>query len=257
MEPEECRNYLSDLFFDADQGVDRFIARTGASLGKAYRNGVMWFHVHFATNAAQYCSVFKRNPGANFHWAGHAEHDALRKPGRNRQECERRASDANRGFGQGIVLVKVAEFVEKPKRMTPTEIPSMVWLRPLNDCLIIRREMSHHFDPSFGVGKFSTLTSSPEVNRELGPVGAFGETFRQLSNGNIEHRPEQDCNCANLDIPLWIGRAADDEAYDLVKSVRIILKPHSVEVGCDASFDSRTQVGDFVISDAELENGAV
>ena len=200
VKPEECRNYLADLFFEADEGADRFIARTGASLCKAYRNGVLWFHVHFATNAAQYCSVFKRSPGAKFHWADN--HDT----GRNRKE-QRRTSDANRGLGQGIVLVKVAEFVEKPKRMAPTEIPSMVWLRPLDECLLVRRIMSDEFSPTIAldVGGLSVPTSFPEENRKLRSAGALCEAEGQLSNSDVEYRSKQYGNQANLDIPLWIG----------------------------------------------------
>jgi hypothetical protein len=157
------------------------------------------------------------------------------------------------------VLVKVAEFVEKPKRMTPAEIPSMVWLRPLDECLLVRRIMSDEFSPTIalGVGGLSAPMSFPEENRKLRLSGALCEAERQLSNSDVEYRSEQYGNQANLDIPLWIGGAADDEAYDFVRSVGIILKPHGVEIGCDTSFDSRTQVSDFVISDVEFENGAV
>jgi hypothetical protein len=207
VKPVEIRDYLADLFFDADEGVDRFLARTGASLCKAYRNGVVWFHLHFATEAAQYCSVFKRNPGAKLHWAAHGDNAAADEPGGSSQDLECRASDVDRGFGQGVVLVKVAELLEKPKRMTPTEIPSMVWLRPLDDCLLIRRKKSDEFSPSIApvVDTFSSLTSLasfPEEDRELRPIGAIRETPGQFGNSDIEDRSKLHGNRANLDIPL-------------------------------------------------------
>lgn len=259
MKPEEGRNYLADLYFDADEGADRFVSRTGASLGKAYRDGLLWFDVHFATDAAQYCSVFKRHPGANLHRTAHCEHAALHDSSRSGENGELRAPDANRGFGQGVVLVKVAKFAEKPKRMTMAKIPSMVWLRPLDDCSLIRRKMSDHFGSpgTLNEGVVSALTRLPQENRKLGSPGALGDAFGNLSESDIKYRPKQNGNQTNFHIPLWIGGAADDQAYDLVRSVRIILKSHSVALGHDTCFDSRAQLRDFLISDMKLEDGAV
>ncbi len=100
MKPEKLSDYLSDLFFHAREGVDRFITRTGAPFYKAYRDGVVWFHIHFATNAAEYCAVFKRNPGAEFHATG--------VTARNGGEQISRAANRHGGLGQGIMLVSVA-----------------------------------------------------------------------------------------------------------------------------------------------------
>ena len=100
MKIEELNDYLSDLFFNAREGVERFITRSGAPFYKAYRDGVVWLDIHFATNATEYCAVFKRNSGAEFHAAG--------VTGRNGGEQISRATNRHGGLGQGIMLVSVA-----------------------------------------------------------------------------------------------------------------------------------------------------
>ena len=56
-----------------------------------------------------------------------------------------RPGDRGRYIRDDVVFVSVAQLVQKPKRMPPTEIPSMVWLRQLNDYLVVSRKMPDSF----------------------------------------------------------------------------------------------------------------
>lgn len=99
----KIRNYSSNLCFDASEGVDCLFTRSGTSFCKAYRDRVVWFHIHFVTNASEYCCVLKRNSSAKFHATG--------VTARNGEQV--RAAFYRHGcFGQGVVLVCVTSFMK-------------------------------------------------------------------------------------------------------------------------------------------------
>ncbi|MCX7424915.1 MAG: hypothetical protein NTW96_04715 [Planctomycetia bacterium] len=246
MKHQELCDYLSDLFFNAREGVDRFITRSGAPFYKAYRDGVVWFHIHFATNAAEYCAVFKRNACPEFHAAGVTEW--------NGREQISRAPNRHGGFGTGIVLGSVAQLVKNPKRVTPTEIPSMIWLRPLDDCLIARSQVGNTSGSAVGKSGPSSSVRSIDKDRKLGLPRPARSPSGQLGNGDVKNRSKRNGKLANLNIPLWVGRLADDEAYELVRATRLILKPDSVEIRFDDTVDVPAQLIEFVVSDTEREN---
>jgi hypothetical protein len=250
MNHQEINDYLSDLFFNAREGVDRFITRSGAPFYKAYRDGVVWFHIHFATDAAEYCAVFKRNACAEFHTAGVAE--------RNGREQKGRAANRHGSLGQGVMLVSVAQLVKKPKRVPPTEIPSMVWLRPLDDCLLVRSEVADESDSVSGESAAPTFSVCPvDKNRELRLLRSSGSSPGQFGYGDVKNRSKQNGKSANLDVPVWIGGLADDEAYKLVRATRLVLKSDRIEFGFDESAEIAGQLMQFTVSDAELENGVI
>ena len=110
----------------------------------------------------------------------------------------------------------------------------MIWLRPLDDCLIFRSQVGNDSGAVSGKSSCpSSVVRSVDLDWKTGLLRSAGSPSGQFGDGDIKDRTKHNGNLANFDIPFWIGRPADDEAYELVCATRLILKSDSVEIRFD------------------------
>ena len=134
----------------------------------------------------------------------------------------------------------------------------MIWLRPLDDCLIFRSQVGNDFGAASGKSSCpSSVVRSVDKDRKTGLLRSAGSPSGQFGDGDVKNRSKQNGKPANLDIPIWVRRLADNEAYELVCATRLILKSDGVEIRFDEIVDVSAQLIEFIVSDTELENGVV
>jgi hypothetical protein len=217
-----------------------------ASVGERYRNHDLRMHVYTVGvgSLSKYCAIFEyfplsppENEFSTVKVVPGADHRPSYPPG---------SHNLNEP-----VLIRVVEFFEPIEGVVKTATPSLVWLQPLNECLMFISKTLNHLapiTPSFdefafaAYWKFKLLGQSlmkgnrcalDQKDRELGEAcNCVGFQQRQLMNQSIEGRTEIVGDVSDADSPIkgWSG-AIYAEAVAAISSLRIQLRPDNLVIG--------------------------
>jgi hypothetical protein len=248
----------ADFFLDAPESAAHFFARNrSATMSKAYRNGVLWLHFHISGEFGKHCIVLKRHVAVDFE----PRHPATRVC---RGEGVCLTSDNSNGERDDIVLVGVVQFMKKPKGVLPSEIPSAAWLRPLDDCLIRQGQVVNSLSPLLGeaadeavVAGALTNCCSTRKNRKLNKFGPRGTLKGKPEDGDVECRSKIVGDLADPNTPSRIRESGDRQAREFVGCINVVFEDNTIRFQVPEAIKLPVQLLDFIVSDKELEDGAV
>ena len=212
-----------DLVRHADQRTNDWKTFYGvATVAEAYLRGDSGLHLHVVfhpgsqppvNNRVKHCNTTGRQ-GRNFSDLGiqFQRHPWLNAAATSPDSTHLVTSDGSRDDGEQAVFVGIVQLRKKKKGVTPTPVPSLVWLKRLDACperlfdtfegvqpvLATRppetRDEVSTRPPSFGV--------SNKIDGESGSVIGWGEFQNsKLPGQSVEGRPEIVDNLADKNTP--------------------------------------------------------
>ncbi|MCH8296548.1 MAG: hypothetical protein IH873_00640 [Chloroflexi bacterium] len=136
----------------------------------------------------------------------------------------------------GAVFIGIVQLRKKKKGITPTPVPSLVWLKQLDACPkspvdALKESQSTSFPPEMGDGvstRTLSLGVSNEINGECGvPVWCSGTQQCKLPGQSIKSGAKVVGNFANDDSPIiW----KDERA---IVNAQIVMSGLAIEIGYD------------------------
>ena len=222
-------NNLRDILGDDAEGIDySFALDFWTSIPERYKWDELRGHAHATGGLAEFCAVFQYLARGNC--KGMLE--AVSPSSGERAHSSLRANNLYKPM-----FVRIIDLMEPPQGALPSTSSSLVWLQPLDLCLMAVLKIANHTAPVSEFHAFKAgnplLGCSDQENRELGVAcGCFGFQKRQLIHHPIEGRPKIMDNLPNPNSPTGVRwRAANMYAINVISSLRIELRPDDLIVG--------------------------
>ena len=130
------------------------------------------------------------------------------------------------------MFVGVVDLMEEPKRVSP-RVPSVIWLRSLNHCLLQRGEVSNQpLPPASEALKGIVDWESRAVIRGSSPFQG------KLPNQIIQSRPQGMAKLADQEAPFVGGSLRNGGCDEIITSVSVSINSDSVRVVFAHPFDA-------------------
>ena len=243
-----------------------------ASIGERYHRHDIRIHVHMVGNLSEYCAIFEYHSMPR----PKDERDFITttpRAGNDRPCCP----PAPHNLYEPM-LIRIIDFFEPDEGIVKTATPSLVWLQPLNECLMIQAKIANHATtvasplsqlPSLSSREFKLARQfvaegfrcpPDQKDRELGMAcNCVGVQQCHLVDQSVEGRTEIVRDFADADAPIkrW-GGAIYMDAIAAVSSLRIQLRPKNLIIGFKrVGFANQFESVDFTFCTPYLEARAI
>ena len=240
-----------------------------ATIGECYRRNDIRIHMHVSGGCADFCAIFQ--------YAGKCRTNmrpVIACPKETRTSSNLSTYDLNKPM-----LVSIVDLVEPPEgtivsvrdsvsRFEMRAVLSMVWLQPLDECLMFREEVANHATAVSTSHSFEVMNEffrppmhlfrgTPEFKyRKLGiACGCVGILQSKSIDQTVQSRPEIVGNFSDVNTPLgrrW--QTVYAHAKDVFLRLRIELRPDDLITGISLErFLSQSESLDFRFCTSYLE----
>ncbi len=231
----ETLDNLINLFGDDAERVNHGLPPDcWTPLRERYANNDVRIHMHVLGGLEDFCAIFqylrpkvKLPIGARKLWA---------YPGSvSSGHCDELDSSAN--YKQQPMFISIVYFLEPEERVGSAQlvVPALVWLQPLNYCLMFRAQLANHTsaitephalemgdDPLASSDRLVGAHADEEYRELAGVCRCFDIQQGQLINEAIQSRAQIVGDFTNPDTPIKIGwERAYSRAIDVISSLRI------------------------------------
>ena len=243
-----------------------------ASIGERYHRQDIRTHVHMVGNLSEYCAIFE------YHSMPRPKDERdfiaiIPRAGNGRPTCPPAPDNLYEPM-----LIRIIDLFEPNEGVVKTATPSLVWLQPLNECLMFISKTLNHLapvTPSFDEFAFAASwkfkligqsfvegngCSPNQKDWELGKAcNCVGFQQRQLMHQSIEGRTEIVGDLAYADTPIkgWSETIYAD-AIAAVSSLRIQIRPENTVIGSQhEGVANQSESLDFTFCTPYLEARAI
>ena len=241
----EILDNVRDIIGDNAKGVNYSLTLDfWTSIPERYKRDELRIHLHVKGSFAVFCAIFQ--------YVARGDIEGIIEMFPPTASDRRHSRFCPEDLNQPM-LVRVIDLMEPPQGAAPSPFPALVWLQPLDACLMFRAEVVNHVAsiPSpldcltvgvngplelmvHGIAKWESRPT-PQENRKLlagVPCRCFGVQGGELVNETIESGPEIMGHLSDPDSPVGVGWGAlNAHAIDIFASLRIELRPDDVILG--------------------------
>lgn len=222
---------------------DSLILNGFTSLPERYKRGEIRIHMHARSSLEDYCAIFKHYESGAAH-VGDAGH---RIAPMSIGECARFSPNDL----EQPMLVSVVKLLQEIESVAPAiscqsmAVPALVWLQPLDACLMLRANAMNHGASTSKVHSFKVwdqqtpslprsqlLSPTDEEDRELADIcRCFAIQQYELIHKTIKSRAEVVGNFTDVDAPIRVWLAAYANAIRIFSRRDVELRPDELIIG--------------------------
>jgi hypothetical protein len=227
----ETRNNITNVFRDAAKGIaDSAFFDDFASLPERYKRDDVRIHMHVRGELTEFCAIFQYHDRKGLMGNG-ASFRIPQASGYKSRLCSNHLYKP--------MLVSVVYFMEHPQEVSASASTALVWLQPLNECLMFRFDTVQHssalpMELREAIAVFVLpFRATNEKNRELGAgCRCLFVIENQLIDKAIKGRTEIMGDFSDVDSPIQRRRAAIYVyAVHIFSALRIELRLDDVILG--------------------------
>lgn len=250
---DNLRDVLRNL---SERMGDEHAFDSTTSVPERYEDGDLCIHLHFLSGFGDFCAIFQDCRAETYE---RILREAI-PPLTSVQDAPPGPDDLKQP-----VLVSIVYLMQQVKRIAPTASPALVWLQPLDSCLMFAAKALNHLSPSATeMGALGALAAAPprtthEEDRELGVAcRCFGLEKRQLPNDSIEGGAQVMGNFPDANAPIKRWQDVYKNAIRVFSRLRIELRADNFILGfMPEGFLSENEFLKFTLCTPYLEARAI